>query len=106
MGNNLKGMGMAVGVVLVVCGLLLVILTIVQPSILLRGEEWTLINILDDGDGLWTNGDGDFKVDSAEGYEIGGSYESKVEINVGIIFLGVMFIIIGLMFFVGHSRIE
>ena len=110
MGNNLKGVGMTVGMGMVICGLLLVILTITQPSLLLQGEEWTLVNILDDGDGLWMNENGDSKVDSAEGYEIGGTYESEVENNVSfiiaVIFTGVMFTIIGLMFFVGHSRIE
>lgn len=106
MGNNLKGVGMLVGIGILICGLLLVFLMVTQPSLLLKGEEWTLIDILDNNDGLWMNENDDLRIDSAEGYEIGETYESEVETDLGAVFLGTAFIMIGLIFIVGCSRIE
>ena len=106
MGNNLKGVGMAVGVGMVICGLLLATLMIAQPSSLLQGEEWTLINLLDNDDGLWMDEDGDLKIDLSEGCEIGETYKSEVEIDFVAVFLGIMFMIIGIGFIVVHLGIE
>ncbi len=106
MKNDLNGVGMLVGIGIIICGLLLLILMAAQPSLLLQGEEWTLINMLDDNDGLWMNGNDDLRIDSAEGYEVGETYESEVETNFGIAFLGVVFIMIGLAFLARRSKIE
>lgn len=107
MKDNLKDVvGMLVGAGILICGVLLVFLTVAQPSLLLQGEEWTLIDILDNNDGLWMNENDDLKIDSVEDYEVGEMYETEVEIDSGIVLLGVVFIMIGLVFIVGHSRIE
>lgn len=106
MKDNLKGVGMLVGVVILICGLLVVILMVAEPSLLLQGEEWTLIDILDNNNGLWMNENDGLKIDSAEGYEVGEMYEPEVETDLGDVFLGVVFIMIGFAFIVGHSRID
>lgn len=107
MGNSV---GMLVGVVCFVCGLIVVILGAVQPTLLIEVEEWTLINVLDDDTGLWTNENGDLKIDSAEDYEVGETREFKAGGNLGIIaiiaFVGALFMTTGLMFFVAHSRMS
>ena len=106
MKNNLKGVGILVGIGILICGLLLVFLMVTQPSLLLQAEKWTLINVLDDDDGLWMNEKDNFKVDSIDGYKVGETHESEVEIDFGTVFVGVVFIMLGLVFIVAHSRIE
>lgn len=112
MGNNIKSVGIAVGVVVFICGLVLAILIIAQPALLIQEdwEEWTLINILNDGNGLWMNGDGDLKIDSSEGYEVGDVYESGEGFTFGEIFvpllIGATFMAIGFMFLAAHLKIE
>lgn len=105
MENISKSVGMLVGAGTFSFGLLIVILIIVQPSLLLKGEEWTLIEVLDNDDGLWLNEDGDFAVDSVEGYEIGETYESEAGFDGGTAFMGVVYIVVGFMIFIVHPRI-
>ena len=105
MGNNLKVVGMLVGIGIFISGLLIFILIIAQPSLLLQGEEWTLVEVLDNDDGLWLNENGDFAVDSVEDYEIGETYESEARFDGFIAIIGVMFMIIGFVIFIVHPKI-
>lgn len=102
---NSESIGMLVGAGAFFCGLLIVILIIAQPSLLMQGEEWTLIEVLDDDNGLWLSENGDFAVDSVEGYEIGETYESEAGFDGVTAFMGVVFIILGFMIFITHPRI-
>lgn len=105
-GKNLKSIGILIGLLMIVCGLALVILMVEQPTSLIEGEEWILVDLLDNGEGLWMDGSGNLKIDSSEGYEVGETYKSETEIDFVIVLLGMIFMIVGLGFVVMHSGIE
>lgn len=99
MGNNV-----GIGVVCFVCSLIVVILGAAQPTLLIQTDEWTLINVLDDDNGLWMNEDGDLKIDSSEDHEVGETCEFEVDIDIIVIVmmicLGGVYMIIGIVCFV------